>query len=102
METKQQLPNATLVLIFGIASIVTCFCYGILGLIFGVIALVLAKKAKDLHLADPELYLGYDNLKAGKICAIIGVTLSSLYLFVIIGYIIFMGAMLPWSEILNQ
>lgn len=102
METKQQLPNATLVLIFGIASIVTCFCYGILGLIFGVIALVLAKKAKDLYLADPELYLGYDNLKAGKICAIIGVTLSSLYLFVIIGYIIFMGAMLPWSEILNQ
>lgn len=102
METKQQLPNATLVLIFGIASIVTCFCYGILGLIFGVIALVLAKKAKDLYLADPELYLGYDNLKAGKICAIVGVTLSSLYLFVIIGYIIFMGSMLPWSEILNQ
>ena len=36
MEYKQQLPNATLVLIFGIASIVTCFCYGILGLIFGI------------------------------------------------------------------
>ncbi|GGX32704.1 CCC motif membrane protein [Aquimarina muelleri] len=102
METKQQLPNATLVLIFGITSIVTCFCYGILGLIFGVIALVLAKKAKDLYLVNPELYLGYDNLKAGKICAIIGVILSSLYLFVIIGYIIFMGAMLPWSEILNS
>ncbi|WP_109097126.1 CCC motif membrane protein [Aquimarina sp. AU58] len=102
MENKQQLPNATLVLIFGIASIVTCFCYGFLGLVFGIIALVLAKKAKELYLANPELYTGYENLKAGRICAIIGTILSSLYLLIIIGYIIFMGALMPWSEILNQ
>lgn len=102
MEMKQQLPNATLVLIFGIASIVTCFCYGILGLIFGIVALVLAKKAKELYEANPDLYLGYENLKAGKVCAIIGVILSSLYFLIIIGYFIFIGAMLPWSEIINQ
>ncbi|MBG6132690.1 putative membrane protein [Aquimarina sp. EL_43] len=102
MENKQQLPNATLVLIFGIASIVTCFCYGFLGLVFGIIALVLAKKAKELYLANPELYTGYENLNAGRICAIIGTILSSLYLLIIIGYIIFMGALMPWSEILNQ
>ncbi|EZH76044.1 membrane protein [Aquimarina atlantica] len=102
MENKQQLPNATLVLIFGIASIVTCFCYGFLGLVFGIIALVLAKKAKELYLANPELYIGYENLNAGRICAIIGTILSSLYLLLIIGYIIFMGALMPWSEILNQ
>ncbi len=102
MENKQQLPNATLVLIFGITSIVTCFCYGFLGLVFGIIALVLAKKAKELYLANPELYLGYENLNAGRICAIIGTILSSLYLLIIIGYIIFMGALMPWSEILNQ
>ena len=102
MENKQQLPNATLVLIFGIASIVTCFCYGVLGIIFGIVALVLAKKAKDLYLANPELYLGYENLKAGRICAIIGTILSSLYLLMIFAYIIFMGALIPWSEIFNQ
>ncbi|WP_108807597.1 CCC motif membrane protein [Aquimarina spinulae] len=103
MENKQQLPNATLVLIFGIVSIVTCFCYGFLGLVFGIIALVLAKKAKELYLANPELYTGYENLKAGRICAIIGTILSSLYLLFFIGYIIFMGAALvPWSEIFNQ
>ncbi|WP_074409973.1 CCC motif membrane protein [Aquimarina megaterium] len=102
MENKQQLPNATLVLIFGIASIVTCFCYGFLGLVFGIIALVLAKKAKELYLENPELYTGYENLNAGRICAIIGTILSSLYLLIIIGYIIFMGALMPWSEILNQ
>jgi hypothetical protein len=89
MENKQQLPNATLVLIFGIASIVTCFCYGFLGLVFGIVALVLAKKAKGIYLANPELYTGYENLNAGKICAIIGTILSSLYLLIIIGYIIF-------------
>ncbi|PKV51691.1 hypothetical protein ATE84_3783 [Aquimarina sp. MAR_2010_214] len=102
MENKQQLPNATLVLIFGIASIVTCFCYGFLGLVFGIIALVLAKKAKELYLTNPELYIGYENLNAGRICAIIGTILSSLYLLIIIGYIIFIGALMPWSEILNQ
>ncbi len=102
METKQQLPNATLVLIFGIVSIVTCFCYGIFGLIFGIIALVLAKKSKELYLANPDLYTGYENLKAGKICALVGVILSSLYFLLIVGYFIFIGAMMPWSEILNQ
>ncbi|TSE08544.1 MULTISPECIES: CCC motif membrane protein [Aquimarina] len=103
MQTKQQLPNATLVLIFGIVSIVTCFCYGILGLIFGIIALVIAKRSIELYNANPELYMGYENLKAGRICAIIGTIMSSLYLLIIIVYIIFMGAaLMPWSEIMNQ
>lgn len=102
METKEQLPNSTLILIFGIASIVTCFCYGVLGLIFGIIALVLAKKAIQLYNANPELYTGYENVKAGRICAIIGVVLSSLYFLVILAYLIFVGAMIPWSEIINQ
>ncbi|MGB0789195.1 MAG: DUF4190 domain-containing protein, partial [Marinirhabdus sp.] len=42
---QQKLPNATLILVFGILSIVTCCCYGVLGLIFGIIAIVMAKKA---------------------------------------------------------
>ena len=37
---QQQLPNATAVLVLGIISIVGCFCYGIIGLILGIIALV--------------------------------------------------------------
>lgn len=101
METKEQLPNSTLILIFGIVSIVTCFCYGIFGLIFGIIALVLSKNATTLYNANPDLYRGYENVKAGKICAIIGIVLSSLYFLLIICYFIFIGAMLPWSEIMN-
>jgi len=102
MENKEQLPNATLILIFGIASIVTCFCYGVLGLIFGIIALVISKKSTEIYTANPELYYGYENVKAGRICAIIGIVLSSLYLLLILGYIVLIGAMLPWGELLNQ
>lgn len=44
-------------------------------------------------------------MKAGKVCAIIGVCLSSLYLVVIIIYIAIVGAALtamPWAEMMNQ
>lgn len=77
---RQTLPNSTLILVFGILSILTCCCYGIIGLIFGIIALVMAKKAKKIYLAEPELYKGYNNVKTGKILAIIGIILSTIYL----------------------
>ncbi|MHA6280690.1 CCC motif membrane protein [Salinimicrobium sp. CAU 1759] len=79
---RQTLPNSTLILIFGILSIVTCCCYGILGLIFGIVALVLAKTAKETYMAEPELYAGYNNVKTGRILAIIGIVLSGLYLLI--------------------
>ncbi len=55
-----------------------------------------------MYHANPELYTGYENLKAGRICAIVGTILSSIYLLIIAVYIIFLGAMMPWSEIINQ
>ena len=79
---KQKLPNSTLILVFGILSIVTCCCYGVLGLIFGVIAIVMAKKATALYLENPEIYSGYQNVKTGKILAIIGIILSAIYLLI--------------------
>tara|TARA_R100001369_G_scaffold81828_2_gene113167 strand:+ start:1255 stop:1578 length:324 start_codon:yes stop_codon:yes gene_type:complete len=79
---KQKLPNSTLILVFGILSIVTCCCYGVLGLIFGIIAIVMAKKATALYLENPEIYSGYQNVKTGKILAIIGIVLSAIYLLI--------------------
>ncbi|MEX0362870.1 MAG: CCC motif membrane protein, partial [Allomuricauda sp.] len=73
-------------LVFGIVSIVTCCCYGVLGLIFGIIALVLANKATKLYMENPENYEGFSNVKTGKILAIIGIILNVLYL----GYTIFL------------
>ncbi|WP_298538538.1 CCC motif membrane protein [uncultured Aquimarina sp.] len=82
---KQTLPNSTLILVFGILSILGCCCYGILGLIFAIVALVLAKKATAMYTENPELYEGYNNVKTGKILAIIGLILSAIYLvFVVI------------------
>ena len=95
---QQKLPNSTLILVFGIISIVTCCCYGILGLIFGIIAMVMAKKATALYMENPEQYTGYQNVKTGKILAIIGIVLNVIYL----GYVIFLFATLGFDGIMNM
>lgn len=81
---QQKLPNATTVLILGIVSVVTCCCYGIVGIVTGGIGLYLANKDKRLYLANPELYSDYTNLKTGRILCIIGIVLSILYLIYVI------------------
>ena len=93
LEQQRPLPNATAVLVLGILSIVTCFCYGILGLILGIIALVLATKDKRLFTAAPEVYTAasFKNLNAGRICAIIGTIMSALYLIIMIAFIAMIG-----------
>lgn len=78
---KRNLPNATAVLVLGIVSILSCCCYGIVGLIFGIVALFLANKDLKLYNENPELYQNYSNLNVGRILAIIGVVLSALTLF---------------------
>jgi len=85
---KQTLPNSTLILVFGILSILGCCCYGVLGIIFAIVAMVMAKKATAIHNENPELYTGFQNVKTGKILAIIGLILSIIYLV----YVIFIFA----------
>lgn len=89
---QRPLPNATAVLVLGILSIVTCFCYG-LGLILGIIAMVLAGKDKTLYAASPGVFTeaSFKNLNAGRICAIIGLILSALYLIFIVAFIALVG-----------
>jgi hypothetical protein len=82
---QEKLPNSTLILVFGILSIVGCCCvYGVVGLIFGIVALVLAKKAAALHIENPEQYSGFKNVKTGKVLAIIGIVLSILTIIMIV------------------
>jgi hypothetical protein len=80
------IPNGTTVLVLGIISIIGCFCYGTVGLICGIIAMVLANKDLRLYRANPEAYTpgSVSNLKSGRICAIIGLSLSILYLLCVI------------------
>lgn len=97
------LPNATAVLVLGILSIVGCFCYGIVGLILGIIGLALAQKDMRLLAASPGLYSqsSAGNLKAGRVCSIIGVCLSALYVLFIIAYLIFVGSMISMGSFMK-
>lgn len=95
---QQKLPNSTLILVFGILSIVTCCCYGIIGLILGIVAIVLASKAEALYIQNPELYSGYQNVKTGKILAIIGVVFSVIYVLLMIWLITTFG----WDTMQDQ
>ncbi len=89
------LPNATTVLVLGIISIVSSFCYG-LGLILGIIALVMANKDRKLIAENPEGYStsSISSLKAGRICSIIGISISALFLIIIVLYLIFFMPMI--------
>lgn len=104
---KVELPNATAVLVLGILSIVFCWCIGIPGLTMGIIALVLSKNSETQYSQNPAAYTetSYKNLSAGKICAIIGTSLSGVYILLFIVKIIFFGTAfnslmhIPWDQI---
>jgi hypothetical protein len=87
------LPNSTVILVLGIASIVVCCCYGIPGLICGIIAFTLSGSAAKLYKSSPDNYTenSYKNVNAGRICAIIGIVLSILYIVTLIWAVIFIG-----------
>ncbi|MET4083475.1 hypothetical protein ABIB40_003447 [Pedobacter sp. UYP30] len=78
---QQNLPNATASLILGILSIPACCFYGFFGIIFGIIAVILANGDIKKYQMNPNFFteVSYKNTKAGKICGIIGLSLSALF-----------------------
>jgi hypothetical protein len=88
---KRNLPNGTAVLVLGILSIVTCCCYGFIGLTLGLVALVLANKDLKLYQENPELYLNYKNISIGRVLSIIGIVLSSILMLTIFYLSVFVG-----------
>ena len=88
---KKQLPNATTVMVLGIISIVASFCYGFVGIILGIIAIVLSKKDMKLYKENPEEYDGFNNLNTGRICGIIGLCIGSVIFILAIIYLVFMA-----------
>ncbi len=84
---QQDLPNSGLILGLGIASIVfSCFCIG--GIICGIISLVMSGNSMRAYRENPMAYTqsSYSNINAGKICAIIGVSLSVIAVIISIVY----------------
>ena len=74
---QEKLPNSSGILTLGILSIV--FAGGI-GIILGIIALGLSGGTFRQYKANPKLYTegSVKNAKAGRVCAIIGVSIAGL------------------------
>ncbi len=86
-DIQVNLPNAGGILAMGIISIVLfCCCYGFFSVILAIVALVLASKAFKQYNQNPELYTeaSYKNVKAGRICSIIGLALSILIILAVV------------------
>lgn len=101
-QNKQPLPNAVATLVLGILSIVMCWCYGVIPLAMAIIALAISNKSVQMYKENPELYEGYNNLKAGRITAIIGLCLGSLFLVFFIIYLMVVGTALSMTNIFDQ
>lgn len=84
LGAKVPVANAGGILTMGILSIVLA---GLIGLILGIIALSMAKSATDAYQANPSKYdeASYSRMNSGRICAIIGVSLSGLAILIVIG-----------------
>ena len=95
---RQSLPNATISLVLGIFSVITCICYGIIGLPLGITAFVLGNKALKIHSESPENYKGSGNASAGKILGIVGIILNLIFILVIVWVISKIG----WENIQDQ
>ena len=95
-NAQQNLPNATTALILGIISIVGSFCYGIVGLVCGIVGLILANRDKKLYLETPELYspASLSTSSSGRVCSIIGIVLSCVIIVIMIVYIAIIGSMI--------
>lgn len=103
MGMRQDLPNHTGVLVLGIISIALCWCYGVIGITCGIIAVVMGNKALKLYNENPNVYSekSYKNANAGRICAIIGLCLSTLTFLYYVWAFAFGAAMmstLPWQN----
>ena len=80
--SRKDLPNSTAVLVLGILSIVlSCWYFSIIGVVLSIIALVLSSKDLTRYYSNPDQFTisSYNNLKAGRVCAIIGLTVAIIF-----------------------
>lgn len=80
--SRLDLPNSTAVLVLGILSIVlSCWYFSIIGVVLSIIALVLSGKDLTRYYSNPDQFTvsSFNNLKAGRVCAIIGLTVAIIF-----------------------
>ena len=100
---KQKLPHSQSALILGIISIITaCCCNGLPGIVLGLIGMNEAKKAKRIHDENPDMYDGLNNANTGRITSIIGLALGIILLIVSIIWIISLGGIEGYLEMIRE
>jgi vacuolar-type H+-ATPase subunit I/STV1 len=77
LNDKKKTPYSISILILGISSII--FSFFLFGLILGLIGLHFSSKSRKVHENNPELYVDYNYVKAGRILSIIGIIITSLW-----------------------
>lgn len=100
---QHDLPNAKLVLVLGILSIVFGCCFAPVGLVLSIIALVNSSKDKRRYEENPDIYSqsSISNINTGKICAIIGLVIALAYIVYII-FIFATSGTLIWQEYMKM
>lgn len=84
------LPNSTAILVLGILSIIFA---GLIGIILAIVALSMSRNARHAYEDYPGDYTqaSYSRVNAGRICAIIGLSLVALLLIIILVILAFAG-----------
>jgi small-conductance mechanosensitive channel len=93
------LPNSHTILVLGILALVFCWWHiiSIVGIILSIVTLYLAKKELSIYYSQPGNYTlsSLNNVKAGRVCAIIGLIISIIIFVVALLTIIGFIAMMP-------
>jgi magnesium-transporting ATPase (P-type) len=93
----QNLPNSKTVLVLGILSIIfSSWYFSIAGIVLSILALVMANRDLSLYYSNKSQYTlsSFNNLKAGRVCAIIGLAVA--ILFFIFFILILIGIFVTW------
>lgn len=103
---KLNIPNSGGILSLGILSILSfCCCGGFLAPILSIIALVMASSSMKAYKQNPDYYTisSLNNIKAGKVTAIIGLVISGLFfLYILFVYTIGSLNMNDINEVINE
>ena len=110
IQNQIPLSNSGGILAMGIISIVSfcCVAAGLVGVTLGILALVLGNKALKEYALSPEKYTmqSYKNVKSGRICGIIGLSIGGLWVIGILIYLSIIGwaiggilSTIPWDMI---
>ena len=95
---RERLPYSTIVLVFGIISVIIFCCYGVFSILFGLLAIILGTSALKKFKENPEIYSGEGNAKIGRVLGIIGLLLGILTLLFFVWVISIVG----WDVIMSQ